>query len=63
MLKTDHYWCFRAFSKKQKLKGKFLDNLGQNICRHFQVLAQFPLTTCEAELDYYLENVNVPDAS
>lgn len=46
----------------EKLNGKFLDNLGQNICRHFQVLARFPLTTCEAELDYYHENVHVPDA-
>ena len=48
---------------KTKRKGKFLDNLGQNICRHSQVLTQFPLTTCEVQLDYYLEKVNVPDAS
>ena len=47
----------RIFKEVKNYKGKFLDNLGQNICRHFQVLAQFPLTTCEAELDYYHENV------
>ena len=46
----------------EKLNGKFLDNLGQSICRYFQVLARFPLTACEAELDYYHENVHVPDA-
>ena len=54
---------FLSIFKEVKTKRKFLDNLGQNIWRYFQVLPQFPLTTCEAELDYYHENVNVPDAS
>ena len=32
-------------------------NLGQKFCRTFQVLAQFPFTTTEAELHYYYQNV------
>ena len=34
-------------------------NLGQNICRLFHVLAQFPFMISEAELDYYHQRVNV----
>ena len=40
-LKTDHFKSLHAFSKKPKLKGKFSDNLTQNICRRFHILAQF----------------------
>ena len=43
-LKTDHFGSFNAFLNKQKLKGKFSDNLGQNICRLFHFLAPFVLT-------------------
>ena len=32
---------------------------GWNICRHFQVLAQFPFTTSESQQDYYYQKVNV----
>ena len=38
-------------------------NLGQNICRLFQFLAQFLFTTSETELDYYHWNVNIRVAS
>ena len=34
-------------------------NFGQNICRLFHVLAQFPLTVSEKELMYYHEKLNV----
>ena len=33
--------------------------LGKNICGFFQVLQQFLLTTCEAELEYYHQKVNI----
>ena len=42
-----------------KLKGKFSDNLAQNICRLFHVLAQLLLTTSETKLDYYHPKVDV----
>ena len=35
------------------------NTLGQNICRLFQVLTQFPVTIIETELDYYQQKVNV----
>ena len=35
-----------------------LCNLGQNICRHFHVLAQFLFTISETELDYYHQKMN-----
>ena len=34
-LNTDHFEGFNAVLKKLNLNGKFLDNLGQNICRFF----------------------------
>ena len=34
-----------AFTNEEKLKWKFPDNLGQNICRLFHVLAVFPRHT------------------
>ena len=47
----DHFWGFGAFSKKQNLKRKSSDNLGQN-CELFHVLAQFLFITSETELDH-----------
>ena len=35
----------------------------QNFCRLFHVLAQFPFTTSETELDYYHQKVTVPVTS
>ena len=35
LLKADRFWSFRQFSKKLKLKGKFLDNHRKNICSFF----------------------------
>ena len=46
-----------------KLKAKFSDNLGQNICGVFHVLAQFLCTANEMGLDYYYQTVNVRVAS
>ena len=34
-------------------------NLGQKICRLFHVLAQYPFTTSETELDFYHQKVNI----
>ena len=42
-----------VYFKEVKIKGKFPDNLGQNIRRIFHVLAVFPSTTSETELHYY----------
>ena len=56
----DHFWGFRAFSKKQKLKRKFSDNLGQN-CGLLHSLAQFTSTTSDTELDYYRQKINVDE--
>ena len=36
---TDHFLSFKAFLKKQNLKSKFPDNLGQNICRILHVFS------------------------
>ena len=36
---------------------------GQNICRLFHDLAQFPFITSESELGYYHQKVNVQLAS
>ena len=38
---------------------KYIYNLGQNICRLFQVLALFGFTTSETELDYFHQKVNI----
>ena len=53
ILKNNHFWNFHAFPKKQKLRWNFFYNHGQNICRLFDALAEFLLTTTESELDYY----------
>ena len=53
------FWNSRAFLKKQKLKGKFSDILGQNICRIFHILAQSLFTISETGLDYYHQKMNV----
>ena len=63
LLKTDQFWGFNAFLNKSKLKGKFSDNLGQNICRLFHFLAQFVFTTNETELDCHHQKVNTRVAS
>ena len=34
--------------------GSFIYYLGENVCGLFHVLAQFPFTTSETELEYYL---------
>ena len=57
--KADHFWSFCPFLKKQKLNEKFSDNLQQNICRLFNVLAQFLFAKSEMELDSYHQKVNV----
>ena len=36
---------------------------GQNICRRYKVLPQFPFNTSETGLDYYLQKVNLRVAS
>ena len=59
LLKTDHFWNFNAFLKKQKLKVKFSDNLGQNIWKLSHVLAQFLFIISETELDYYQQKLSV----
>ena len=61
--KVYQFCCFNAFFKKQKLKGTFSNNLGQNIRRLFHFLAQFNFTTNETELDHYHQNVNLRVAS
>ena len=63
VLKSDKFWSLHAFSKKQKLKGKFSGNVRQNICRLIHVLAQFFLTKSEVELDHYHQEVNMCSAS
>ena len=57
--KADHFWSFRAFLKKQILNEKFSDDLQQNLCRLFHVLAQFLFAKSETELDSYHQKVNV----
>ena len=42
---------------------KISDNLGQNICILFHILAQLPFTTSETELDYYQQKMKVRVAS
>ena len=37
-------------------------SLGQNICKLFPVLAQFPFTTSETELNQYHQKLNVQNA-
>ena len=48
---------------EQKLKRKFTENHGQNICRLFHFLAQTLYTTSEIELGYYHQEKNVQVAS
>ena len=40
--------------KKQELRVKLSDNVGQNTCRVFYFLAQILFNTSEKELGYYL---------
>ena len=63
LLKTDRFCGFTAFLNKQKLKGKFSDNLGKNNCGVFHFLAQSVCTTSEMELNYNHQKVNVRVAS
>ena len=63
LLKTDHFCGFNAFLNKKKLKGKFSNNLGRNICRRSHFFAQFLFTTSETELNYCHQKVNVRVAS
>ena len=63
LLETDHLWCFNPLLNKQKLKGKFLDNLGQNVQRLFHLLAQLVFTASETDVDYYHQKVNLRVAS
>ena len=58
LLKTDYVLGFKALSKKWKLKRKFSDNFGQNICRLFLFLEEFFFTTSETELDCYYQKVS-----
>ena len=46
--------CFNCLSKSHIVKNckSILINLGQKICRLFHVLAQFPFTKGEMELDF-----------
>ena len=59
LLKSYHFFRFHAFLKMWKLKGNFSDNLGQNICGLFQVLAHFLFNLSEIELHYYHKKLNV----
>ena len=48
--------------KKKKKLQRFLSqsyNLGQIVCRIFQVLSEFLVTTSEMEVDYYHQKKNV----
>ena len=63
LLKSDEFWNLHAFSKKQKLKGKFSDNVRQNICRLIYVLVHCLFTKNEVELDHYHQDVNMRSAS
>ena len=56
--KNVHLGCLAGFWIRLK-KPSECSNLGQNICRLFHVLAQFPFMISEAELDYYHQKVNV----
>ena len=47
----------------KKLKGKFTENHGQNICRLFHFLEQIVYTTSETELGYYHQEKTVQVAS
>ena len=40
------------------MKALLLLNLGQNIYRLFHLMAQFPFTKNDTELDYYPQKVN-----
>ena len=49
--------------KENVTKSMQMHNHGQNICRLFHVLAKFPFTKSESELDYYHQKVNIRFAS
>ena len=46
LVKTDHFWRFKAFLKKWKLKRKFSDNLGQEFIDKFSKLGQKNMYGC-----------------
>ena len=52
VLKFDNFWGFNAFSNMGNLKGKFSDNLGQNIWRLF-AFQHILFKKSETELGYY----------
>ena len=59
LLKTDHFWSFRAFWREIKFKIKTSCNLGKIfVCKLFYVPAQFPFTITETELVYHYEKLN-----
>ena len=37
--------------------GRFIDNIGQNVCRIFYLLTQLSFINSEAELDYYQQRM------
>ena len=51
------------FAENQRYLSAKIHNLGQNICRPFDFLAQFVFTTSETELHYHHPKVNIPVAS
>lgn len=57
--KTDCFGSFRVFSKKLKLKEKFLESEGKNIGRLDHFLAQFPFTASERELYHCHQRLNI----
>ena len=63
LLKTDYFCGFNTFLKKKRLKGKFSNNLGRNICRRSHFFAQLLFITSEMALDYYHWKLNVRVAS
>ena len=68
---AENYFCVRHKNRKKhnkQFKLLFFKiwlhfgtiyNIVQNICRLIHVSTQFPLTSSEKELDYYLKKVNV----
>ena len=54
LLKFDNFWGFNAFSNMGNLKGKFSDNLGQNIWRLF-AFQHILFKKSETELGYYYQ--------
>ena len=59
VLKAEFSWSCRIFWKKLKLKRKISGNHGKIICSLFHILAQFPFTTSETQVDYYHQRLNI----